>query len=758
MSNTPKFNDQQEDFDSNGPANDNSILQAIANDNTASNGLIGAAVRLEDRDVVITATRPIDGADEIDLEIDVIDRKTRKPLLYRDPDSGEKVTFTLTILRKLFQIGKAAFKHKPENASERQGRYALMDPHAILDRDPKARWKTDLAQRALTAGTKLTDRECREFLEDNYGKEIGDFSYPKPSPSTLRRAMSKLRKNKHDASVLASGAGRPKGRSQLDPIIDALVHNAALFYWTRPRAQVVDAHAWLDDQIEKLKAKSGISSYKCPSKQTVYKRVDALRCYDTVKSKLGEKEAERRYRGSGENLVVNDLLDVVLMDATTLEQTIVFDEDWLLPACKVRIVALMCARSHAIVGCHIYAGPNRAQTSIEAVLDCLMPPNVNPEALKSMPALGWIFGKPRSILPDNEKALISAGTIDGFNEFGIDVLQPPIEMPTAKAVLERFFRFLKQALAQLPGTIVDPKRASEMGYNLVDACLTLEMLREVVASVITQHNISPSKGLGGQSPALVWQRLSNTRATPIFEDIDRARRILGRTVTVLLTRDGVEYNGIRYRDRELVTRLLDNMSHTQAKRNQRKDLSITIEMTARISPGNVDFIQLYDQLLEEWVVLPSTQPKYTANLSEWEHKEFSRMAAKRNEPFSSEKHRLESKMRTMCLIDKKAPELAFQQRRQMAALYQSQQVERVAGRSFSLPEGLNQASLALQETSETGRADTGVRGQTRTAAPARPEGYGGYAPNADNSDINWDNIPLDSDNDDFDLSDEGEAA
>ena len=283
--------------------------------------LVGSRCRIEGRGACITATRPIEGcADESNLFIELVDEQTRRPLQYRDPETGEKQPFTLAILRDLYAIGKASFSGEPESATERQGRFATMDPHAIIDRDPKARWKANLAQRALQSRVKRTDRECRNFLEDHYGTEQGDFDYPKPSPSTLRRWMSKLVKSRKDASVLASLAGRPKGRSQLDPVVDGLVHEAALYFWTRPRAQVMDAFSWLSDQIDRLPPKNDGSSHLCPSKQTLYKRVDALRCYDTVKAKHGEKEAERRYRGSGENLVVNDLLDVVLMDATTLEQ------------------------------------------------------------------------------------------------------------------------------------------------------------------------------------------------------------------------------------------------------------------------------------------------------------------------------------------------------------------------------------------------------------------------------------------------------
>lgn len=727
---------------------------------------IGKLIKLEGRSAVITAIHP--GPEGI---VELVDATTRTPLSVRNPETNETSRFTLEVLRTMYADGKAVFTDEPENAAERQGRYALLDPDACEEKDPKGVWRKRLGQRAIGAGIKKTDREAAIWLDDNFGREKGDLDFPKPSPSALRRWMTKLEKAGGKTYAVVSQAGRPKGHSQLDPIVNELVHQAALFYWTRPRAQKVDAHGWLDDEVKKLAPKADGTRHATPSKQTVYKRIDELRCYDTVRAKLGEKEADRLFRGSGEALVVNDILDVVLMDATTLEQTIVFDEEWLLPACKVRIVALMCARSHAIVGWHVYAGPNRGETSIEAVIASMMPPEVDADALRSMPILAWIFGKGRSILPDNEKALIAPSTIDSFNEVGIDIVMPPTEMPTAKATLERFFRFLKQALAQLPGTIVDPKRAKEMGYDPVGPALTLAQIRRVVASVVTQHNISPSKGLDGQSPALVWERLSHTRATPMFEDVAHVRRVLGRTVTVLLTRDGVEHDGIRYRDAATVQRLLDNMGSTQAKRGQRKDGSITLEVKGRISPGNLDVMQIHDTLMEEWVDLPSTQPLYTDRLSEWEHKQFTLQAKRRNEKFSSEDQRLQSKARTMRLIDELAPKLPFQQRRDLAALYQSQQVEKLAGRAFALPASIAAVAPAQQDTVETGRADAGVRtptksttkGEKRPAAPKRQPGYGGAETPKTPVKIDWDGIPLlhganDDGSGDPDVAGEEEAA
>ena len=645
--------------------------------------------------------------------VELTDLQTLGKLQVKDPQTGELKPPTLSWMREMYRLGLLHAIDPVENREDRQGRYALLDPDVCVDRDPRSRWKSSLANRANADGIKLTDAASASWLSANFGREATDLQFAKPSASAHRRWLSKVRKLGSRPGVLVSMVGRRRGASQLDAVVDALVHEAALFYWTRPEAEQKHAYSWLDDQIVALNANLKEAEHlTVPSREALRQRIHRLRCYDTVKAKHGQKEADRLFVGSDQAITAVDLLEIGLMDATTLEQVVVFDDDWALPACRIRITALMDVKSHGITGYHVYAGPNRAETSIETIISSMTPPDVPSAILKRHPILGWMFGKYAKLLPDNEKALIGPSTIPSINEVGIDVMPAPVEMPTAKAALERFWRTLKDALRQVPGTIIDPRRAKELDIDAVDAaCLTLPQLRALVAQVIAAHNSNPGRGLDGQSPAQIWQQNLRNRATREFEDLGHIRRVLGRTDTALLTFDGIETNGIRYRDSVLVTRLLDNLAHTQEVRGRRKDGTVTIEVKIRISPGNLDSIQVWDPIAEEWVVLPSTQPRYTHQLSEWEHREFARMAKKRNEPFASEKDRLISKSETMQMIDEMAPKLGFQQRRNMAALYLSQQVKRLAGevaeRSAPIPlEGVAQAGA--QSSMEATRQDSGL--------------------------------------------------
>lgn len=639
--------------------------------------MIGTHFRVESRHVLLE--RVFDSG-----KVDLRDLNSDGLLEVRDPEGGANIAPTIDWMREMYALGLLHEIGPERGADERQSLILNLDPEACAVRDKKFRFRRSMAERAVASGVTRTDSAIGRWLEANYGKEPGDGGQSKPCPSTLRRWMRAYEHGDRRPGYLVSKVGRLRGQSQLDPFVDNLVHEAALWWWSTPRASKMQAYAWLHSQIAAANRarETGTPELKCPSKETVRKRIEKLRCRETAQAKYGAKAAAKLYEGSGEALTVDRPLEVVFMDATTLEQTIVFDEGWKLPACKVRMTVMVDACTSVILGHVVYAGPNRSETSLQAIINCMWPTDYPADVLEEHPDLRHAFGAPAAVLPDNEKALVGVSTLPSLNNAGITVLEPPVEHPQAKAMAERCFRTIKGLLALLPGTIVDPKHAKDLDYDGVKAAvLTLPQLRELVARVVASLNVSESKGLDDQAPIQVWMRKQASRATPVFADRERIARCLSRNFEVLLTRDGVELDRIRYRDREKVSRLISNAHHTAPRRQQRRDGSATVSVSCRRQDGNIDQIEILDTLSNEWVALPSTQPEYTHNLSAWEHDVFTRSAKRRRESFKTQADKLKSVAMTMRAIDELCPGLKFQQRREMAALYQSRVVNKLAGRS-----------------------------------------------------------------------------
>ena len=105
----------------------------------------------------------------------------------RDPDTNEVRQPTVGFLRGAYKAGRLATLDEPENARTRQGRFALLDPDACVDRDPRSVWRQSLAARADRAGIAMTDAACFRFLHSVYGREPDDLAFPMPSASALRR-------------------------------------------------------------------------------------------------------------------------------------------------------------------------------------------------------------------------------------------------------------------------------------------------------------------------------------------------------------------------------------------------------------------------------------------------------------------------------------------------------------------------------------------------------------------------------------------
>lgn len=617
---------------------------------------------------------------EADGGLDLRNTATGALVVVRNPD-GSTARPTVEWLRTEYAAGRLrSIVPSAETASERQARFLAMDASTASVRDAKVAWRHSLAWRACTDDVVCTDDACAEWLSNNHGRQPGDLAFPRPSGSSLRRWMRSLRKGGMRIGALVSQAGRPRNHSQLPPEVDAATNEAALYFYSAgPGFSQAAADAYLDELVARLNREQPGRDFRKPSRQTLRLRIEKLECFETWEAKHGREAAERKYRGAGEPLLVDHVLEICMMDATELEQIVVFDEARTIPCLKMRIVVVMDCLTHAVMGWHVYAGPNRSETSAQAVLSCLEPDKFPPRMLEMHPTLRLAFGRPAALLPDNEKALIGPQTLPGYNAAGIVIIPAPVGMPTAKAALERFFRTLKGILAALPGTLVDPRRASELGFEIVEgmAEMTMNELRMHVAQAAAVHNVSQSRGLpGGMSPIEMLATRSGTRATDPFEDPAFLRANLCTHFEAYLTRNGVEKDGIRYRHAATIDRLYDDNAGRMGGARKANGFHVR----ARRADGNIDRIEILDEHSERWIPLPSTQPGYTAGLSFWEHQQYAAAAKRRRQAFGSESARMKSMQETRRLHDEMLPKATFRARARMGALLASPHLRELAGK------------------------------------------------------------------------------
>ena len=311
------------------------------------------------------------------------------------------------------------------------------------------------------------------------------------------------------------------------------------------------------------------------------------------------------------------------------------------------------------------------------------PENGEPEKPKNCLA----YGPCAVYIPDNAKSLFGPSVAPSLTEIGLEIALPPTEMPTGKAKIERFFGTLKTLLRQLPLPVVDMIRADELNYDVGDHAIIKSQLDDLVAKAVGVHNDAPSGENGKPSPNQQLEQDRQQNARSLYVDVERVERAIGVTDQAILDRNGVVYDGLRYRHSERVGEMLKNMKQLGPDRvTIRKNGQIAIVVKILRNPGNLSSFLVYDEGAKKWVRLISTELEYTHMLSAAEHQLFQRRSKQRNEIVKGAEQRLASVAKTRAEMDEMVPDLSFQQRRQFAALCKSKEVQNKSHRKFTVPD------------------------------------------------------------------------
>lgn len=686
-----------------------------------------------------------------------IDCRTLARVLVPDEQTGSPVPPDIAWVMREWKAGRLTQETGGNAKSARRNKLKNLDASTRATLDLKYQWKAAWGMAARDAGLLKTDAAYRSFIERTSGQPGFISKFGDPTPSSLRRWVRELGEDGDGPATLVSVAGRAKGSSQLTPLDDALVHEAAIFYWSDRKASIADAYTHLSCERAKLEVERREDlGPSLPSYETVRLRVRSLDTYATRKQKYGDAAADRMFSASGEPIPVTRPFERVFLDGTELEQITVFGEDWPLAASKMKCVYGMDGFTTFVFPPSIFAGPYRQEMSLVAITNVMTPPDLTDEERAEHPWLEWVCQVPDTWVPDNDRTLLGPGMIPGMTELGSTVELPGVYHSDAKATIERLHRFLKEGLRGLPGTVLGPRHQKDLQYDPVaDAELTREQLRAIVNARIRQWNTTPSEKLGWRSPLDLQVEGLMAGGGPRLTDPAIIRRALAKTVPDRqLSGNGVEYDGIVYRDDAVVRSFLERNFRDTAPSERRQDAA-TCTVSIRTYEGDLDSIEVHDPEANGYVTLYSTQPVYTGMLSRWEHREYRRQAKARRERFGTEAQRLRSRARTLRKIDEVAPQLAFRRRNAMAALYEHDEVRRLSGARAAtgldarVPEQFFEVAPMTSMRTDVPRPPPGAKtggtdGAKRHPAPKRPAGHyeltSGNTPAGPGGGIDWDAV------------------
>lgn len=553
-----------------------------------------------------------------------------------------------------------------------------LDRAACVARDPKSAWRHAWATAAIAAGVPRSQQSVEAFIRQDPAPASGT----RPKWRALIRWMGLLLEDPYRRiGNLVSTAGRERGASQLPTRVDLLVHEKAAGFWTMERdAFKSDAAARVVADWDDLKA-SGATDIgdEPPSLECVRNRINALQNRRSYAARYGEFAAEKYYGAVGEPVGAEHVMERVTLDGVVFKHVCTYSDDWKIPAARMKGVFAMDWRSTFVFKGSVFTGPFRPEATERALLGLMAKPQLTEEELAVEPDRALCFGIPSQLHPDNEKALLPPSMVPSLVNIVSYLELPEGYHSDAKAKHERYHRFLHGAVSHLKGRILGPGPARDPRYDpLTSADVTRAQYVFMIEAARHAWNERPKKALGWRSPMQVLLEglaVRRSRGMPT-EEIERH---LCRTVRVVLTTNGIEFDNLRYRWNERGVERALNANLRRVSFADRLEVTGRCEMAARVWDSDLDYIDVYDPENREYHRLYSTDPDYSAGLTRWEHHEYQRMLRSGKGGGSRPVDRLRVRNRLLRDQATAMPKMAFRARAATVALLEHEEMRVAAG-------------------------------------------------------------------------------
>lgn len=554
-----------------------------------------------------------------------------------------------------------------------------VDPQAAFERDPWAELRFCVL-RALDELPELprSDRAFQLALANIWASDNGlAVKFPiKPAPKTVRRWVDERgAPGERHLNQMVSMAGRVPRRKRLPTEVRALMHEAALWYWSGHRWSIGNAYARFCQALVGLNSQrvaDGYDPFGKPTAECFRLVVRGLECHETVREKYGARVANMRFKACGKGLTATRILQIGAMDHTMVDGVVIIDADYKLPAGRPWLTVIVDVFSGCVVGFFISFEPPSIYSVMECIKRANRPKTNLPRCADPFPILKFIFGRFDELVVDNGREFAGAAMQDALADVGISLRLAPVASPTHKAIVERFFAALNTLVLQkLPGGVFRPELLRDLGYDpRKDASLTLAQLEDLIWHAIVLHHIRPPEGKP-LPRAQVWQADAEHHSIEVLDDDSQLDKMLGKVVyPCLVTRSGVALFGLHFHDRSKVEGLLEDLVPKESLRARRRG-SAKARVKVKYNPANLSEIHVWNKVAGLYVTLPCTDERYAGGVSLWHHRKLQDWAKQKGLEFSSEEDRLSVQAQMIDKLEEDGPKLKGKELRAFARLSNS---------------------------------------------------------------------------------------
>lgn len=578
----------------------------------------------------------------------------------------------------------------------------------------------------------------------------------RPSAGALRRAING-RGALHDrpSRLLESRRGKVP-RQRWPEATQGMLRRAIAWFYARRERTSGDAYARLFRAMRKL---NGLGRHRyggvwqtlsCPSDETVRTHILLAESLLTLTTKYGEREGRTRWKATGRGLVAEKILDIVLIDGTTLDDWCLLDDRHgrLIPCGRPTVTLAIDLWSRCVLGVVIsYEGE-----SLDTIMECQLQVVTGKHAIiERLPHLRDLLedlhGVPQTVVVDNAWRQGGVSYQDANADAGISVEWAPVKTPEWKAYVETFWQTLNRLLVhKLPGGVpFGPEMMRKLGLDpSKTATLTLSKLEELVYEAIYRVYHGRPHRETRLSPLVAWRNgLVGGRDT--INDLTALAAAFGTVGDATLDRQGVRFKGFRFHDEEITQALLADLAPHEPVRGRRKRLSSAkAKVKVKYRKGSIAEIQVWNPKAKpraRYVSLPNWDEAYAAlpGIGFGHHDRIKAWAEANNLAFNTEEDRILAHDHLRAATENAAPEAkmeAMRQRRRLLEPFRpairtgSDVVRVVDARPGTLrhkPHDLP-VDMAAPERDDDGMPEKGPRRGGRRAGAGGRKGRGGVRP------------------------------
>ena len=303
----------------------------------------------------------------------------------------------------------------------------------------------------------------------------------------------------------------------------------------------------------------------------------------------------------------------------------VVDTETRMPIGTPSLTSAVDKYSGVIVGYYLSFEPFSYLSVMQCLLHAIRPKDYVKEKFPSVKKEWNAYGLMEVLVVDNGKEFYSKHFQDACQQLGITIQYTPPYMPWYKSSVERTFgSYNTQLLKGQPGNFL-LEFTKEYNYDpRKNAVVSLEALQEMLhIFIIDIHNQSSHPQLLAPR-AEVWSKASTVCPPTLPKNLQDLRVLVGAMEKRVISRKGVELNGLYYNSPELA-RLRSNY---EPEDNRRKDGKRPREKaTIKYDPTDLSTIYVLDPTTHEFLEVPAVNQEYTQGLTLWQHRVIKNLAA-----------------------------------------------------------------------------------------------------------------------------------